>query len=227
METTAMRKLIAPIMTAVLCLGIIGPVEGAKPKTIWEDVAGDADVGQGLGASIPGGFDLAEGTIAKNKKNLEFTVTHHDMPPTGSAPEFARFLWSFTVNGKPFRITAKSVDIGKPDVAAGQTTERVGRVDVQGHFRLEGECVTEPGVGVSFVNCPPLEYLDGSFDPASMSFTAIVPLKAIKAKVGSVIGPGPDVICTICWVSHYAERSLDASIIDAAAATKSYKVPKK
>ncbi|MEA2517091.1 MAG: hypothetical protein QOG16_929, partial [Actinomycetota bacterium] len=33
--------------------------------------------------------------------------------------------------------------------------------------------------------------------------------------------------CTVCWVSHVAERSLNNTIIDAAALAASYKIPKK
>lgn len=221
-----MKKLVTIFVVGLLSFGVLGHSGAAKPKTLWEDVSGDADNGQGLGGSIPLGWDLATGAVVKKGKNLEFTVTHHDMPPTGSAPEVTRFLWNFTVNGTPYRFTVKSVDIGKPDVFAGQTTERVGRVDLQGHFRLEGECETVPGVGVSFVNCPPLEYLEGSWDPGSMSFTIILPLKSVKAKPGSVIGPGGENICTICWVAHHTERSLSTTTIDTAVQTVTWKVPK-
>jgi hypothetical protein len=222
-----MKKMVTVLMMSALLVGLVAPADAAKPAKLWEDGADDADLGQGLGASLPGGWDLAGGTVVKKGANLEFTVTHHQMPPTGSAPEFTRFIWNFTVNTKPYRFTVKSVDIGKPDVAAGQTTERVGRVDVNGHFRLEGECTLDSTLPVGFVNCPPLEYLEGTWDPAAMSFTIILPLKSVKAKTGSVIGPGPDQICTICWVSHYAERSLSpATVIDSAAQSASYKVPK-
>jgi len=231
-----MKKIATLLMMSALLVGVLAPADAAKPKStkLWEDVADDADLGQGLGASLPGGWDLASGSVVKKGKNLEFTVTHHQMPPTGSGPEMTRFIWNFTVDGKQYRFTVKSVDIGKPDVFGGQTTERVGRADVTGHFRLEGECVTDSTLPIGFVNCPPLEYLEGSWDvfsppnPGSMSFTVILPLKSVKAKVGSVIGPGPDQICTICWVSHYAERSLSpATVIDSASQTVSYKVPRK
>jgi hypothetical protein len=222
-----MKKLTTVLAIAALTVGVIAPADAGKPTKMWEDVADDADLGQGLGGSLPGGWDLAGGTIVKKGANLEFTVTHHQMPPSGSAPEFTRFIWNITVDGEPYRFTVKSVDIGKPDVAAGQTTERVGRVDVMGHFRLEGECTTTT-TGIGFVNCPPLEYLEGTWDPGAMSFTIILPLKSVKAKTGSVIGPGPDQICVICWVSHYAERSLSpTTIIDGATMAATYKVPKK
>jgi hypothetical protein len=211
-----------------MLFGILGSASAAKkPVVMFEDVAGDADLAQGLGQSLPGGWDLLGGTIIKKGKNLEFVVTHADMPPIGSGPEGTRFIWNFSVDGEPYRFTVKSVDIGKPDVAGGQTTERVGRADVAGHFRLEGECVTVT-TGIGFVNCPPLEYLEGSFDPAAKTFTIILPMASVKAKVGSIVGPGADQICIICWVSHYAERSLSPNtVIDAAASGTSYKIPKK
>jgi len=222
-----MSKFSTVLIAGALLTVLIAPAEAAKPKTVWEDPSGDADGAQGLGSSIPGGWDLVKGSIVKKKANLEFTVEHADMPPIGSGPEATRFLWAFTVDGKTYRFTVKSVDIGKPDIPAGQTTERVGRVDVEGHFRLEdGEC-TETSAGVTFVNCAPLEYLDGTFDAAAMSFTIVLPMKAVKAKVGSVIGPGSNTICNLCWVSHVAERSSNAVIIDQAAQTATYKVPKK
>ena len=221
-----MRKSLTILSAVALVLVVVAPGDAAKPATVWEDAAGDADLEQSTGYSIPAGFDLVKGSIVKKGANLEFTVEHADMPPSGSAPEGFRFLWNFSVSsGGPYRLTVKSADIGKPDIPAGQTTERVGRVDVNGHFRLEGEC-TSTSAGVTFVNCPPLAYLDGAWDPASKSFTVIVPLKSIKAKKGSVIGPGAEQICTICWVSHTAERSSGNTIIDSAIQAGSYKVPK-
>ena len=139
-------------------------------------------------------------------------------------------MWAFAIVSKTDRLTFKSSDIGKPDAGQNQTTERVGRVDAQGHFRLEGDCGSTAAPAVlTFVNCAPLGYLTGSFDPASKSFTVIVPMKAVGATPGTVITPGGGeavTICPICWVSHVAERSLNATVIDAATPTANYKVPK-
>lgn len=233
-----MRKILALVLAGVLMLSVTGVAQAGKKKkkkgkapvemVMFTDDAGDADVGQGLGASIPAGVDITEGKIKAAGDNLEFTVTHADMPPSGSLPEAARFLWAFTVDGANYRLTVKSADIGKPDVLAGQTDERVGNVDAAGHFRLEGECASEVVGALNAINCPPLAYLEGSFDPATASFTMIVPMEEIEAKSGSVIGPGAGnnaTICPVCWVSHTAERSLDATIIDMAAIAETYKVP--
>lgn len=225
-----MRKIVHLVLAGALVLSVAGAAYAGAPKKVWEDVTGDADNAQGTGQSAPGGFDLLEGAIAKNKANLEFTVTHADMPPTGTVPEGVRFLWAFSVDGKNYRLTVKSADIGKPDVLAGQTSDRVGNVDTAGHFRLEDECTRDSTLPVGMINCPPLEYLEGSWDPASKSFTVIVPMKSIGAKTGSVIAGGggeTSSLCQICWVTHYAERSLSVTVIDSAAMAVGYKVPKK
>jgi hypothetical protein len=226
-----MRKLIIILLLGGLVATGSGAAQAGAPKTVWEDEAGDADAAQGLGASIPGGFDLASGSIAKNGANLDFTVTHHDMPPSGSVQEGFRFLWAFSAGDKQFRITAKSADIGKPDVLAGQTTDRVGEVSPLGHFRLEGNCETGETIGVlQPINCEDLERLEGTFDAASKSFTVSIPMASIGAKTKTLIQGGAGdatAICQICWVTHVAERSLNSTIVDSAAMTGAYKVPKK
>ena len=222
-----MKKLTSVLLAGGLVFGMVAAANAA-PTTVFTDASGDATLEAQAPANLPGGWDITEGSIERKGANLEFTVTHGDMPPVGSMPEATRFLWNFNVGKNPFRLTVKSADLGKPDPFTQTGTERVGRADVTGHFRLEGECVTDPGagVGVQFVNCPVIGYYTGTFDPASMSFTAVIPMKDLKAKPGSKIIGGASNICIICWVSHYAERSLDATIIDSAVQTGAYKVPR-
>lgn len=222
-----MKKIGILAVVGAVFLATAGVAQASKPKVVWEDADGDADMGQGLGQSIPGGFDLASGSIARDKTDLLFTVAHHEMPSFGSMPEAFRFLWSFSVDGTPWRITVKRADIGKPDILAQNGNERIGRVDPDGHFRLEAECVTDSTLPVGMVNCPPEAYLEGEWDPAEKTFTARIPMELIDADTKSIIGPGPENICVICWVTHYAERSLSTSIIDMAGMTTTYKVPKK
>jgi len=225
-----MKALGALLAAALLNTALALPADAGKPATVWKDVAGDAGPQE---SPTPGfteaGFDIVSGSIVRNKNNLEFTVTHEQMPPYGNFPETFRFMWAFTVGKTIFRITVKRVDVGKPDVAQEQTTERVGRVDANGHFRLEGDCGSNVVGAVNFINCKPLAYLEGSYDTGKKSFTMVIPMKLIKAKTGSVITAGGGdaaTICQICWVSHLAERSSDATLIDSAVQTGSYKVPK-
>ncbi|MEA2451776.1 MAG: hypothetical protein QOG04_486 [Actinomycetota bacterium] len=223
-------KRLAIALSAALIVGLLGSANAA-PSKLWEDPTGDADNAQGLGMSIPAGFDLVSGSIERAGANLNFTVTMADMPPSGSIPDGARFLWAFAVNSKTtYRLTAKSADIGKPDALAGNGTERVGKVDAQGHFRLEGNCQAGETVGVlQPINCETLGYITGAFDTAAKTLTITVPMKLIKAKIGTVIGPGSGdatAICaaSACWVSHVAERSHSDTLIDVAFQTASYKI---
>lgn len=225
-----MRKLIATILAGGLLLGLVGGVQAA-PTTVFEDGTGDAgNNGTPIPGADQGGFDLVGGTIERKGKNLEFTVTHASMPQTGTLPEGFRFLWHFMVGKNEYRFTIKSADIGKPDAIAQSGTERVGQLDVDGHFRLE-ECYIDATLPLQLSQCTPIEYLDGTFDPASASFTAIVPLKVVKGKPGLIVGGGSGGAagtgCQICWVPHYAERSLTPNtIIDAAIQSATYKIPK-
>ena len=228
-----MRRIAAVLLAGGLVAGLVGQATAAPAKPAWEDASGDADNGQGTGASIPAGFDLVSGSIVKKGSNLEFTVTSADMLPSGSLPEGFRFLWAFAVGDVSYRVTVKSAEIGKPNPADQSNTDQIGKVYPNGFFRLEGDCgSTSPtGGNVSLVGCATLAYLEGSFDPAAKSFTFSVPMKAIKAKTGSVLSTGAGDSATLCsaaacWISHAGERSSDRTIIDAAIWTSTYKIPK-
>lgn len=232
-----MKRLIGIALVLGLVAGFTGSAgakgkkkPAPKPVTVMEDATGDAG---NQDAGIPGvdqmGVDLASATIFAKAKNLEFTVTHSAMsfPQTGSLPELARFLWHFQVDDKQYRFTVKSLDIGKPDVVAQSGTERVGQVYSSGVYRLE-ECYTDATLPVSLSQCVVVEYLEGSFDPAAKTFTIILPMATVKAKAGTAISGSTALpACMICWIPHYAERSLTpATIIDSAAQAVTYVVPK-
>ncbi len=235
-----MRKVWALVLAGALSVGVLGAAQGAgKAAKLFTDPAGDAGVAS-QEVAIPGaengGFDLTGGTVRRVGSNLEFTTTVAAMPSNGALPEGFRYLHHFAVGKNQFRFTIKSADIGKPDVIGQSGTERVGRIDTAGHFRLEScgdQVVTPDGSPTTFtlVNCKAIAYLKGKFDPAKKSFTAILPLKAIKAKPGTVIAPGTSGAaassCQVCWVPQYAERSLTPhTIIDFATITAKYKVPR-
>lgn len=226
-----MHKFIATILTGAFVIFPVGPAT-PKPVQVWEDPSGDAgNQDSGIPGASQAGFDLVGGSIAKVKQDIEFTTEVAEMPATGALPEGFRFLWHFAVDGEEFRLTIKSQDIGEPDLVAQQGTERIGRIDMDGHFRLE-ECYTDATLPVTLSQCTAIEYLEGVFDPAEATFTAIVPMKSIKAKKKSLItggtGGSTSTGCQICWIPHYAERSLTPhTIIDSAVQASTYKVPKK
>lgn len=233
-----MKKIAAALLAGGLLASLVTPAGAAKPTTLWKDATGDAgamaaDVGQPLPGMDQAGFDLVSGSIVKNKKNLDFTITSAAMPPMGALPEGFRFLWAFAVNGTSYRVTTKSADIGKPNPVDQSDMDRLGKVDAEGFFRLEGDCGATAVGNVSFVGCPTIGYIDGSFDPASASFTFSVPMKDVKAKPGSKLTTGTGDASTLCggqaacWISHAAERSSDRTIIDIATWSSTYKIPRK
>ncbi len=227
-----MRKIGTLLLGACLLGALISPAGAAKPTKLWTDSPGDAGLnGEAIPGFDQGGFDLTEGSITKNKSNLEFTVTSAAMPPMGALPELTRFMWAFAVNGVSYRVTAKSLEVGKPNPADQSNMDQIGKVYPNGFFRLEGDCGATTVGAASLVGCKTLGYLAGKFDPASKSFTFIVPMKAVKAKTGSVLTTGAGdaaTLCaaTACWITHVAERSSGSTVIDAAVWSSSYKIPR-
>lgn len=237
------RKLIASLLVAMLCFALVGPAAAGKkkgkkaagPVVVFEDPAADSGHPAAAGP-IPGteqgGFDMVKGTIQAKGKDLIFTVEHSAMPSTGTVPETFRLLWHINVDGEEYRFTVKSFDIGKPDVIAGTGQDRVGQVYTDGLYRLE-QCSEEAAPAVlTLVNCNPVEngYLEGAFDPAAKTATWTVPMDLLGAKKGSEINGGTtgaaSTSCMICWVAHYAERSLTPqTIIDFATQSGAFKVP--
>lgn len=227
-----MRKGIALLVAAGLSLGLVGSANAGAPVAVWEDAAGDTAVaGNPVAPLAEAGIDLLKGEIARVGKDIEFKVTHAKMPAPGSLPEAARFMWHFQVDGEEYRWTVKSVDIGKPDAIAQSGTERIGKVDAAGHFRLE-QCTQDTTLPVTLNNCNPVAYYTGTFDAAGAAMSWKIPMADLKAKTGSLITGGTGGAsgsgCQICWALHKAERSLtDTTVLDSAAQTVTYKVPKK
>jgi hypothetical protein len=229
-----MRKIASILAAGTIVIGLAGGAHAGGAVTVFEDPANDAGVtDQGLAVPVAtaAGFDLTGGSIAKSGKELVFTASHADMPDGGSAGEGFRLLWHINSGGNEYRFTVKSLDVGKPDVIAGDGQNRLGQI-YQGVARLE-QCVDEPLPAVlTLVNCRVAEMYTATFDAAAGTVTWNVPLASIKAKTGTVIAGGTtgsaNTNCQICWVPHYAERSLTPrTVIDAAVQTVAYKVPKK
>lgn len=226
-----MKKHAFLLAALILVAGLVTSAHAGKAISVFEDPAGDADMGQGIGQSLPGGFDLTSGTIAKDGKDLVFTVMHADMPETKTLPEGFRLLWHFNVDDVEFRFTVKSFDVGKPDVLAQSGTDRVGTVYTDGVYRLE-ECYVDSSTPVQLSQCVVTAYLEGAWDPATKTVSLRLPLKLVKAKTGSLVtggtGGAAGTGCQICWVVHWAERSTTpVTVIDATAQTVAYKVPRK
>lgn len=232
-----MRKLIAIVLAGGLVLGAAATAGAAKTKApkstvLFTDPTGDTgnDTVSPIPAVDQAGFDLVNGSVMKMGTDLMFTVTQASTPPTGQPGEAFRLLYHFNVGTTEYRFTVKSLDVGKPDAIAQSGTERVGTV-YQGVARLE-QCANDTTLPLTLSNCTVLKYYDATFDTTAKSESWNVPLADLKATTGSIIGPGTGGAsgsgCHICWVPHYAERSLTpVTVFDDAMQTVSYKVPKK
>ena len=189
--------------------------EAASPAvTVFTDPAGDA--GSVLAnRPVPGsdalGADLVRGSVRRRGDALEFTAEFATMPPQGFLPEGGRLLWHLRVGSSYSRFSVKSVDIGKPDVAAGSGTERVGHTWLAGQFRLE-TCLTQAyGPAVQLFNCKTAAELHGTVSPTARTATWQLPLRLVRAVPGTRIttgvGGASDSGCPVCTVEHAAERS--------------------
>ena len=233
-----MKKLIGASVVALLLGGLALPAGAAAAKAtmVFEDAAGDAGTAQtgGVAPATMAGFDLTKGEILQEKKTeAKFVVTHASMPASSQPAEAFRFIWGFAVNGTQYEWTVKSVDVGEPDVVTTAITqspygeERVGKV-YQGIARLE-ECGSVAAPSLTLATCDAIAYFPATFDPAAGTMSWSADLKSLGAKKGSLItgggGTRASTGCQICWVPHYAERSLTPhTIIDAATQIATYKV---
>jgi hypothetical protein len=230
-----MRKAISILLAGGLIFGAAATAGAAKKASkatvLFTDPTGDN--GNDQVSPIPAAdqaFDLVNGSVMKMGTDLMFTATQANMPAQGQPGEAFRLLWHFNVGTTEYRFTVKALDVGKPDAVAQSGTERVGTV-YQGVARLE-QCQNDTTLPVTLSQCVVLNYYDAKFDTASKSETWMVPLADLKATTGTLIGPGTGGAtangCHVCWIAHYAERSLSPStVLDDAIQTVTYKVPKK
>lgn len=221
-------------VAAAVTLAVSTPASAGPVVVMFTDPVGDTGVNNTPAPGpVPGeaGLDLVKGTVQRVKNDLLFAMTMAKMPAQGSLPEAARLLYHFDVDGVGWRMTVKAVDVGKPDVIAQSGTDRVGKVDQAGHFRLE-QCASDTTLPLTLSQCKPVGYLKGKVDAAKATISWTLPMATIKAKTGSKLTAGTTGAagtgCEICWVLHYAERSLTPStVIDSAnVAFSVYKLPK-
>ncbi|MDX6225293.1 MAG: hypothetical protein QOE64_1669 [Frankiales bacterium] len=236
-----MRRLAVAI--AVLPLVALASAAGAsapKVTTVFTDPAGDAGLTPN-GSPTPIapvnqlGVDVVKGTMSRQGNNLKYSVTLATaFPNYGELPELSRLIWQFTVaKGAEYRFTIKSFDIGKPDPVQQDGTDRIGKVYDKGEFRLErcGDPKTSPAP-ITFSQCTVIAQLTGAVDVTGKTLTWTLPLALIKAKTGTQILNGTgglnDTGCNICFISHYAERSLSPNTVfdDAIPTATKYTVPK-
>lgn len=228
-------KVIAVGMTAVLAasLAAAGPSSAASKKkkakkakavTVGTDAAGD------WGANVDGGVapladalgqDLVKASIEKaDKKTLNFIIEVAALPPTGGVPEFSRYNWDFTVNGSPIQMSGGFTEYlrGTCNPTYNPTICPPPRDPGEAPFFLRtGGCL----VGGA---CEEIGLVHAKFDAAKATITIPVPLKMIKAKPGSKIGPAASAYGPAIYAAPGAFIGNAALPNDTLLVAKTYKV---
>ena len=233
------RPVIGLLAIPLIALAALPAHAAPKVTTVFTDPAGDAGLTpQGTPTPIAPfnslGIDLTKGTISRQGANLKYSITLGSaFPNFGELPEASRLVWQFTVfKGAEYRFTIKSFDIGKPDVVQQNGTERVGKVYDKGEFRLEQCGDPNATLPVTLSQCNPIAYLNGTVDATGKTISWTMPLALIKGKTGMKLQNGTGGLnptgCNICFVAHYAERSLTPNTVfdDAIPTATAYVIPK-
>lgn len=164
-------------------------VVGTDPKDDWAfGVAGNPVPVPPLGNLL--GQDLVEASIgmAEEPNVVNFIIKVTSLPPPGGMPEITRYIWDVTVDGNFLSIDGKysNYSRGTCDPTAG--TCPPPRDPGPAPFFIRGDCEQVENVTV----CKELGKVQGKFDAASGTITIPIPLELLRAKPGSVIGPGLD-----------------------------------
>lgn len=201
-----------------------------KPMVVGTDPAGDW--GSNVNATISPlgenlGQDLVKATLfKKDAKTLNFIIQLSALPPTGGTPEFTRYTWEFTVNGRPMQLSGAFTDYIRgicnptynpskcpPPRDPGQTP----------FFIREGECA----VGTDGIRpCEEKAHIKAAFDQAKATITVPVPMKAIGAKPGTKIGPGASLFGPALYSAPAVFLAPTQGPHDTLNILKTYKVPR-
>ena len=102
-------------------------------------------------------------------------------------PEITRYVWTVNVDDELIQLDGKFTNYtrGACDPTAGSCPPP--RDPGEAPFALRGVCDSSL---VVFTSCEELALINATFDAANGTITVPVPLEALKAQPGSIIGPG-------------------------------------
>lgn len=191
---------------------------GEERVVIGTDGAGDGALHPDIGGAA--GLDLVGATVSQpdgDVDELEFVWLLDDLPSDPPPPEFVRYLWQMTVDGKEYWIQAKSSDV---TTAPATVDDPVGTVThVPNNFRLRSNC--DAAGTVSY--CAHVAWLDGAFDADADEVRVTVPL---DTEAGPDFTRGAEVNSAAVQASFQAAISNNATS-DSLAFTLPYTVPTK
>jgi hypothetical protein len=160
-------------------------------------------------------------------KTVNFVIKLNALPPNGGMPEFTRYTWDFTVDGKDqMEIDGKWTNYtrGTCDPTSGQCPPP--RDPGMQTFLVRGNCHVEPIGVTNFTICEELATVQAIFDAAAGTITVPVPLANIKAKPGSKIAGALGTFSTTINAAPAAFATYGDMPMDGLITTKTFVVPK-
>jgi hypothetical protein len=226
------KGFLSTALAALLVAGLLGSAVPAaakgkkpKPQTVGKDAADDwganadaslAPIGDALGQELVG---AAIGMADAKTLNLIFKLK--SLPPWGGMPESSRYNWDLTVDGDAYQVTGAFTEFirGTCNPLHTDSCPPPQNPGMSPFFVRQGSCL----VGEE---CHVIGIVSATFDPASATITVPVPLKLIKAKPGSKVGPGVSSLGGTIYAAPALLVSQASLPHDTMIATKTYVVPK-
>lgn len=224
----------ASILVLALAASLLaapGPASAARKsksslKVVGTDKAGDWGCNQDCTlapAAAALGQDLVKASIGlANPKTVAFVIGLDSLPPWGGIPEFSRYTWEFTVNGEAMQLS-------------GAFTEYIRGICNPTYNPMICPPPRDPGQSPFFLRvggctvggpCEEVGLLHAEFDAGAGTITIPVPLKMLKAKPGSKIGPGASLFGGTIYAAPAALVTSTAMPADTLTVTKTFVVPK-
>jgi hypothetical protein len=217
----------ALLVGGLVASGVPAAAKGkkAKAQVVGKDAAADwganvdaslAPVGDALGQELVG---AAIGMADAKTVNLVFQL--NSLPPWGGMPESSRYNWDITVDGTAFQVTGAFTEFirGTCNPLHTDACPPPQNPGPSPFFVRQGPCVVGEDCYVRGV-------VSATFDPAKATITVPVPLKLLKAKPGSKIGPGVSTLGGAVYAAPALLVSSPALPNDTMMVTKTFVVPK-
>ena len=230
-------KVIALGLSAILAGSLVAAAPSSaakkkkkpKPLTVGTDPAGDWGANQDASLAPLGeqlGQDLVKASVFKaDKKTVNFIIQVSALPASGGVPEFSRYNWDFTVNGNAFQMSGAFTEYlrGTCNPTYNPAVCPPPRDPGSAPFFIrQGGCL----LGAPPGPCEEIAKVNATFDADTATITIPVPLKAIKAKKGSKIGPGTSAYGPAIYSTPAAFVSNVTLPHDTLNVLKTYKVPR-
>jgi hypothetical protein len=219
--------LAAVLVVALMAPAVAAAAKGkkAKAQVVGKDDA--ADWGANVDASLaPVGDALGQELVGAaigmaNAKTLNLVFQLNSLPPWGGMPESSRYNWDLTVDGTAFQVTGAFTEFirGTCNPLHTDACPPPQNPGPAPFFVRQGPCVVGEDCFVRGV-------VSATFDPAKATITVPIPLKLIKAKPGSKIGPGVSTLGGGVYAAPALLVSSPALPNDTMIVTRTFVVPK-